>query len=363
MLLWALPQARSSHRLEGSNEPPFVRQVSFFSCSLYERALSRHHTTSLQLKQSLKNLVERDCQRVCTKAVRWASPRPRLRWVYKKLRSRWNQHSSSSSIAQHAVCHSCKVLQSTMKRMKESDMDGQTKLFSFGFSRGRSGNQPEPNGLTLLLLVHLSRFESLRPRKSRQAVFKGSTYGANLQGEVRARAFQIPTSSHIWRTETELSTGASPSRSAFWTAGSDSSRQNGWTRNGLRTPHGRTEVSVYHALSFIEVVVKMLITKPMTNWKKRFNNPEGAHCQQNAQSVRDAAQLQNEDPNVASLRRSSSTKRPRYLSKQAETLLDLGLHCLLINVSSCVEGKNCMMLKRCLDMAEQTGLTWNFWPR
>ena len=38
----------------------------------------------------------------------------------------------------------------------------------FGFSRGRSGNQPEPNGLTLFL-VHLSRFESLRPRKSRQA--------------------------------------------------------------------------------------------------------------------------------------------------------------------------------------------------
>ena len=42
-------------------------------------------------------------------------------------------------------CHSCKVLQSTVKRTKESEMDGQAELFSFGFSRWRSGNQPEPN--------------------------------------------------------------------------------------------------------------------------------------------------------------------------------------------------------------------------
>ena len=49
---------------------------------------------------------------MCTKAVRWASPRPRL---------------------------SAQVLQSKMKRTKESDMDGQSKRFSFGFSRGRSG--------------------------------------------------------------------------------------------------------------------------------------------------------------------------------------------------------------------------------
>ena len=189
MFLWALPQARSSHRLEGSNEPPFVRQVLFFSCSLYERALSCHHTTSLQLKQSLKNLVERDCQRVCTKAVRWASPRPRLRWVYKKVRSRWNQHSSSSSIAQHAVCHSCKVLQSTMKRMKESDMDGQTKLFSFGFSRGRSGNQPEPNGLTLLLLVHLSSFESfVLERVDKQSARRRTTLSKSISSWVRHTA-------------------------------------------------------------------------------------------------------------------------------------------------------------------------------
>ena len=106
---------------------------------------------------------------VCTIAVRWASARLQLRCdqrrpsslalpaglcirqVYKKKekkkkeRSRWYQHFSSFSIAQRAVCLSCKVLQSTMKRTKESDMDGQAKLFSFGFSRGRSGNEPEPN--------------------------------------------------------------------------------------------------------------------------------------------------------------------------------------------------------------------------
>ena len=32
-----------------------------------------------------------------------------------------------------------------MKRTKESNMCGQTKLFFSGFSRGRGGNQPEPN--------------------------------------------------------------------------------------------------------------------------------------------------------------------------------------------------------------------------
>ena len=68
-----------------------------------------------------------------------------LRRVYKKVRSRWYQHFLSSSIAHRTMCHSCKVLQSMMKRTKESHMDGQAKLFSFGFSRGRRGHQPEPN--------------------------------------------------------------------------------------------------------------------------------------------------------------------------------------------------------------------------
>ena len=142
---------------------------------------------------------------MCTKAVHWASPRPRLRCDQRR-----RVHFSSSSIAQRAVCHSCKVLQSTMKRTKESDMDRQAKLFSVG---GEAAINPTQT--LLLLLVHLSRFESLRPRKSRQAVsskknnalevnlclrpvlFPGSTAGAYLQGEVRARESQIPASSHI----------------------------------------------------------------------------------------------------------------------------------------------------------------------
>ena len=96
----------------------------------------------------------------------------------------------------------------------------QANLSSFlsVFCRGRrwSGNQPEPNGWNLLR----------KPQKSQQAVrskknsalevniimnapsstkFLGSTSGAYLQGEVRARASQIPKTSHIWRTEMELS--------------------------------------------------------------------------------------------------------------------------------------------------------------
>ena len=165
-------QARSSHRFEGSNEPPFVRQVSFFFLfALRARlVLSSHDVSAAQTRLSKK--FGRTGLSTClvheSRAVGVATTSTEV-GVLKKVRSRWYQHFSSSSIAQRAVCHSCKVLQSTMKRTKESDMDGQAKLFSFGFSRGRSV-EPEPNGLTPLLLVHLSRFESLRPRKSRQAV-------------------------------------------------------------------------------------------------------------------------------------------------------------------------------------------------
>ena len=86
---------------------------------------------------------------VCTISVRWASPRSRLRCdqrrpsfpalragrrrvVQKKVRSQTaffillDRSARSVSLLQ--------VLQSTMKRTKESDMDGHAKLFSFGFS-------------------------------------------------------------------------------------------------------------------------------------------------------------------------------------------------------------------------------------
>ena len=226
--------------------------------------------------------------------MRWASPRPRLRCDQRR-----RVHFSSSSIAQRAVCHSCKVLQSTMKRTKESDMDGQAKLFSFGFSRGRSGNQPEPNPSSSGSSEQIRKPSSSKESTSSQleeeqrsrsqsvwlrpVLFPGST--SYLQGEVRARESQIPASSHIWRTETELSTGASPSGSAFWTAASDSSRQNGWTStNGLRTPHRRTEVSTMRSVSQKSWSRCWAVEhEAHDQLDKSFNNPEGARCQQNAQ--------------------------------------------------------------------------------
>ena len=166
-----LSQARSSHRFEGSNEPPFVRQVSFFffSCSLYERALSCHHTTSLQFKQRRKKSIwspwrDVDCERVhdsravgigTTSTEVWSTTAffsrsaAGLRWAHKKKKKKKNALDVSAFFIlldrSARRCHSCKVLQSTMKRTKESEMDGQAELFSFGFSRWRSGNQPEPN--------------------------------------------------------------------------------------------------------------------------------------------------------------------------------------------------------------------------
>ena len=93
----------------------------FISCSLYGRALSFHHTTSLQLKQ--RNLVERDVDHhqrvhdssavgVATSSTEvWSTTaffstcssarRPTVGVLKKKVRSRWYtyQHFSSSSIA------------------------------------------------------------------------------------------------------------------------------------------------------------------------------------------------------------------------------------------------------------------------
>ena len=113
-------QARSSHRFEGSNEPPFVRQVSFFSCSLYERAPCLVITR--RLCSSNAEIWSNGTVNVCTKAVRWASPRPRRRCDQRR-----RVHFSSSSIAQRAVCHSCKVLQSTMRGIRH----GQTSQALF----------------------------------------------------------------------------------------------------------------------------------------------------------------------------------------------------------------------------------------
>ena len=156
-----LGQARSSHRFEGSNEPPFVRQVSFFSCSLYAPAPCLVITR--RLCSSNTEISSNGTVNVCTKAVRWASPRPRLRCDQRR-----RVHFSSSSIAQRAVCHSRKVLQSTMKRtVRNPTWTDKPSSFPSVLVEGEAAVNPIQ---TLLLLVHLSRFESLRPRKSRQAV-------------------------------------------------------------------------------------------------------------------------------------------------------------------------------------------------
>ena len=262
-------------------------------------------------------------------------------WCTKKVRPRWYQHFSSSSIAQRAVCHSCKVLQSTMKRTKESGMDRQAKLFSFGFSRGRSGNQAEPNGLTLLLVVHLSRFESLRPRKSRQAVRSKK----NNTLEVIMWLRPVLLSSRVRHRALTCKERCGRGRLRFRQARTSEERKQSY-RQELRLSEALSErlpATVQGKMAGREMAYVLRIggrrflctmrSVSKKSWSrcwavdheaydqldKRFNNPEGARCQQNAQSVRDAAQLQNEDPSVAQLRRSSSTKRPRYLSKQSET--------------------------------------------
>ena len=108
---------------------------------------------------------------VCTIAVRWASARPRLRCdqqrpsslalptglrrFSKKIRSRRYQHFLSSWIAQRTVCHSCKVLQNTMKRTKNPKWTDKPSTFLSVSAEGEAAINPSQ---TLLLLVHLSRF-------------------------------------------------------------------------------------------------------------------------------------------------------------------------------------------------------------
>ena len=123
----------------------------------------------------------------------------------------------SSPIAQRTVCHSCKVLQSTMKRAKESDMGGQAKLFSFGFSPGQSGNQPEPNPSSSGYSEHIRK-----PSSSTELT------SSPLEEEQRSRSQSVSAPSSI----------------------------RGVQHRAHR--YRRTEVSVYHALCFTEVVVKML---------------------------------------------------------------------------------------------------------
>ena len=73
-------EARSSHRFEGSNEPPFVRQVSFFFLVRFTSApclvITRRLCRSNKDERNLVAVTGGDCEQC---AVRWASARPRLR--------------------------------------------------------------------------------------------------------------------------------------------------------------------------------------------------------------------------------------------------------------------------------------------
>ena len=125
------------------------------------------------------------------------------------------QHFLSSSIAQRTVCHSCKVLQSTMKRTKKSDMDRQAKLFPFSFSRGRSGIQPEPNPSSSGSSEQIRKPSSSPERVDKQSAQRRTTLSKSI---CECAQFYL----RVQHRE-----------------------------------HRRTEVSVYHALCFTEVVVKM----------------------------------------------------------------------------------------------------------
>ena len=174
-----------------TNPPSFAKFRFFFLFALWARlVLSSHDVSAAQ-----RNLVERDCQRVhesCAVGVamhdfNWGvinasnllCPQAYGRCT-KRLRSRWYQHFSSFSIAQHAVCHSCQVLSGIRHGRTSQNLFFRFKFF-FVLVEGEAAiNRSQ----TLLLLVRLSRFESLRPRsrKSRQAFRskKNNTLEVNL---------------------------------------------------------------------------------------------------------------------------------------------------------------------------------------
>ena len=288
------PQARSSHRFEGSNEPPSFAKFRFFFLVRFTSArlvLSPHDVSAAQTRKFGRTGLSTCARKPCV------GRRHDLDWGV--INDGECIFHLPRSLSAQCVTPARSYKARWNERRNPTWTDRPSSFLSV-LVEGEAAINPSQ---TLLLLVHLSRFESLRPPKSRQPVsskknnalevnlwlrpvlFPGSTTGAYLQGEVRARESQIRASSHIWRTKTELSTGASPSRSAFWTAASDSSRQNGWTStNGLRTPHRRTEVSTMRSVSQKSWSRCWAVDhEAHDQLDKSFNNPEGARSQQNAQ--------------------------------------------------------------------------------
>ena len=179
-------------------------------------------------------------------------------------------------------------------------MDGQAKLFSFGFSRGRSGNQPEPNPSSSGSSEHIRKPSSSKESTSSQ-----------LEEEQRSRSQSVTAPSSIPgfdngcllarrgagegvsdsgklaylknRNGTIDRSFAFPKR--FLNGCQRQFKANGWTStNGLRTPHRRTEVSTVRSVSQTSRSRCCAVDhEAHDQLDKSFTNPEGAHCQQNAQ--------------------------------------------------------------------------------
>ena len=161
-----------------TNPPSFAKfQFSFYLFVLRARLVLSSHDVSAAQANGTSTV------NVCTKAVRWASARPRLRCdqrrpsslalpaglrrVYKK--SRLSMVSAIFILlALSAQCvtpaRSCKARSNERRNPTRTD---KPSSFLSVLVEGEAAINPSQ---TLLVLVHLSRFESLRPRKSRQAV-------------------------------------------------------------------------------------------------------------------------------------------------------------------------------------------------
>ena len=203
---------------------------------------------------------------------------------------------------------------------------------------------------TLLLLVHLSRFES--PSSSKEST------SSQLEEEQRSRSQSVTAPSSI----PGFDNGCLYARRGAGEGISDSGKLanlkngNGAIDQELRLPEALSErlrpatvqgkmagrVPMAYVLRiggrrFLPCAlfhrsrgqdVGQFITKPMTNWTRASTTlKEHPVGKTHRESVSDACTTAKGRPQRCPAR--SSTKRRRYLGKQAETLLDLGLRCQL----------------------------------
>ena len=235
-----------------TNPPSSAKFRLFCFLFAYERALSCHHTTSPQLKQSI-----------------WADSKA---FVLERVDKHW---------------------QSARRR-------------------------------TTLSLLEVNLW--LNP-----VLFPGST-GAYLQEEVRARASQIPTSRIFEeRKRSYRQDWASPSRSAFWTTCQRRFKAK-WLTYSASEDGGEKQKEMFLCTmrsvsqkSWSSLQCWAVDHEAYDQLDKSFNNPEGKTLS----------------------------------AKRTETVLGT-LHSCKRMTPALQELND---VKRWLDMAEQTGLTWKFWPK